>query len=275
MWQDAKALNATANGIYALVLLALLASGVWWLAQRPMFTLRTIRIEALDQEELKHVNHLTLRNNALGRIKGNFFTTNLDAVRQAFESVPWVRRATVRREWPDQLIVALEEYEALGTWGEDGRLLSTKGESFTANLAEAEEDHPLPAFDGPDGSEKEVLSRYGELRNWFSAIKLVPQALSLSGRYAWTVKLDNGMSVALGREQTATTLKERVDRLTGIYPQLVAHLPNIDTIDMRYQNGLALSASGLKIPAEGAKPKSAAAAVKKTAGTKPTGKHTQ
>ncbi len=272
MWQDAKALNATANGIYALVLLACVASGVWWLAQRPMFTLRTIRIESIEHDELKHVNHLTLRNNALGRIKGNFFTTNLDAVRQAFESVPWVRRATVRREWPDQLIVALEEHEALGTWGEDGSLLSTKGEVFTANLAEAEEDHPLPAFEGPQGSEKEVLSRYGELRNWFAAIKLVPQALSLSGRYAWTVKLDNGMSVALGREQTAATLKERVDRLTGIYPQLVAHLPEIDTIDMRYQNGLALSATGLKIPADGAKP---AALVKKTAGAKPTGKHTQ
>ncbi|MYN28250.1 MULTISPECIES: cell division protein FtsQ/DivIB [Duganella] len=256
MWQDAKALNATASGIVAMTLLACIAAGVWWVSQRPMFNLRTIRIESIGpQDDLRHVNHLTLRNNALGRIKGNFFTTNLDAVRQAFESVPWVRRATVRREWPDQLIVALEEHEALGTWGEDGRLLSTKGDVFTANLAEAEEDHALPEFDGPDGSEKEVLSRYDELRNWFAPLKLVPQALSLSGRYAWTVRLDNGMSVALGREQTSTTLKERVDRLVGIYPQLVEHLPNIETIDMRYQNGLALSAQGLKIPAEGAKPK--------------------
>jgi len=260
MWQDAKALNATASGIFVLTLLACIAAGVWWVAQRPMFTLRTIRIETIGQDELKHVNHLTLRSNALGRIKGNFFTTNLDAVRQAFESVPWVRRATVRREWPDQLIVALEEHEALGTWGEDGKLLSTKGDVFTANLAEAEEDHTLPEFDGPDGSEKEVLSRYDELRTWFAPLKLVPESLSLSGRYAWTVKLNNGMSVALGREQTSTTLKERVDRLMGIYPQLVEHLQNIETIDMRYQNGLALSAAGLKIPTEGAKPK---AAVKK------------
>ncbi|WP_343730131.1 cell division protein FtsQ/DivIB [Duganella sp.] len=256
MWHDVKALNATASTLFVLTVLACIASGVWWVSQRPMFNLRTIRIETMSgDEELKHVNHLTLRNNALGRIKGNFFTTNLDAVRQAFESVPWVRRATVRREWPDQLIVALEEHEALGTWGEDGRLLSTKGDVFTANLAEAEEDHALPAFDGPEGSEKEVLSRYAELRNWFAPLKLIPQALSLSGRYAWTVTLDNGMSVALGREQTSTTLKERVDRLVGIYPQLVEHLPNIDTIDMRYQNGLALSAQGLKILAEGAKPK--------------------
>ena len=255
MWHDAKALNATASGIFALSVLACIASGVWWVSQRPMFTLRTIQIESIGNEELKHVNRLTLRNNALGRIKGNFFTTNLDAVRLAFESVPWVRRATVRREWPDQLIISLEEHEALGTWGEDGRLLSTKGDVFTANLAEAEEDHLLPEFDGPDGSEKEVLSRYDELRAWFAPLKLVPLSLSLSGRYAWTVKLDNGMSVALGREQTSATLKERVDRLIGIYPQLVEHLQNIETIDMRYQNGLALSATGLKIPAEGAKPK--------------------
>ena len=264
MWHDVKALNATASGLVALSVLACLASGVWWVSQRPMFNLRTIRIESIDSEELKHVNQLTLRNNALGRIKGNFFTTNLDAVRQAFETVPWVRRATVRREWPDQLIVSLEEYEALGTWGEDGKLLSTKGESFTANLAEAEEDHVLPEFEGPDGSEKEVLSRYDELRTWFAPLKLVPLSLSLSSRYAWTVKLDNGMSVALGREQTSTTLKERVDRLIGIYPQLVEHLQNIETIDMRYQNGLALSAAGLKIPAEGAKPKPQA--VKKKTG---------
>lgn len=276
MWQDAKALNATANGIFALVLLACLAAGVWWLAQRPMFNLRTIRVESMaGDEELRHVNQLTLRNNALGRIKGNFFTTNLDTVRQAFESVPWVRRASVRREWPDQLIVALEEHEALGTWGEDGRLLSTKGDVFTANLAEAEEDHELPAFDGPNGSEKEVLSRFEELRLWFAPLKLVPQALSLSGRYAWTVKLDNGMSVALGREQTATTLKERVDRLLGIYPQLVTHLQNIETIDMRYQNGLALSAADLKIPAEGARPKARPAVLKQTTNLKPISKHIQ
>lgn len=272
MWQDAKTLNATANGLLALVMLACVASGVWWLAQRPVFALRVIRIESMGQSELRHVNHLTLRSGTLGRIKGNFFTANLDSVRQAFESVPWVRRASVRREWPNQLIVALEEHEALGTWGEDGRLLSVKGDVFTANLAEAEEDHALPEFSGPEGSEKEVLSRFAELRAWFAPVRLVPQHLALSSRYAWTVRLDNGMSVALGREQTRSTLKERVARLCGIYPQLQSRLQDIDTIDMRYPNGLALSAAGLAIPAEGKKP---AAPVKKQKNNlKPIRKHT-
>lgn len=263
MWHDVRALNAVASALVAAVVLALIGSGVWWLSQRPMFNLRAVTVESMYGMELKHVNKLTLRAGVVGRIKGNFFTANLEQVRTAFESVPWVRKATVRREWPDQLIVEIEEHEPLGTWGEDGRLLSVKGDVFTANLAEADEDHALPELDGPEGSEKEVLARFAELRAWFAPLRLAPEKLSLSSRYAWTVKLDNGMKVALGREQDRTTLKTRVDRLVNIYPQLATLLPGgIDSIDMRYQNGLALSAAGLVLPAEGSKP--AKAAVKKT-----------
>jgi cell division protein FtsQ len=260
MWQDARALNAAASGLMALVVLALIASGVWWVSQRPMFTLKAVRVESMYDIELKRVNELTLRAGVIGKFKGNFFTTNLEQVRTAFESVPWVRRATVRREWPNQLIVSVEEHEPLGTWGEDGRLLSVKGDVFTANLAEADEDHPLPQFEGPEGSEKEVLARFSELRAWFAPVKLVPDALTLSSRYAWTVKLDNGMKVALGREQDSTTLRSRVARLVAVYPQLASRIQgNIDLIDMRYPNGLALAAAGLAVPKDGTKPVKAVA----------------
>jgi cell division protein FtsQ len=274
MWHDVRALNATANALFAAVLIALIGSGLWWVSQRPMFTLRSIKIESIYDVELKHVNHLTVRDDALARIRGNFFSTNLEQVRLAFESVPWVRRAQVRREWPDQLIVSLEEHEALGTWGEDGRLLSVKGDLFTVNLDEADEDHVLPEFAGPEGSEKEVVARFTELRPWFERIRLQPLEMNLSSRYAWTVKLNNGMTVALGREQDHTTLTKRVERLVSIYPQLVANLKNIETIDMRYPNGLALTAAGLKVPAEGSKPAKIVVA-KANTGNNRNGKNTQ
>lgn len=246
MWQDIKMLNATANALLGLCLLALLAGGVWWLAQRPLFTLKVIRIEGIDKVELRRVNPLTVRVTALPRIKGNFFTADLDAVRAAFELVPWVRKATVRREWPNQLIVTLEEHQPLGTWGDDGRLLSVKGDVFTANLAEAEEDGELPEFAGPAGSEKEVLARFTDFNAWFAPANLVASSVYLSDRYAWSVRLNNGMAVELGREQSKATLKERVDRLTAIYPQLVARLQDqIESVDMRYANGLAVKARSL------------------------------
>lgn len=250
MWHDIKMMNATFNAILALMALALLGAGTWWVAQRPMFTLKEIRIEGAT-EDLRHVNVSTVRSTALPRIKGNFFTANLDDVRTAFEMVPWVRKATVRREWPNELIVTLEEHLPLGTWGEDGRLISVNGDLFTANLAEAEEDGNLAEFNGPDGSEKEIVARFKEFQGWFAPVKLVPESVQLSSRYAWMVKLNNGMAIELGREQNKTTLKDRVDRFVGVYPQLASRLQDrIESVDMRYPNGLALKVSGMSFGPE-------------------------
>lgn len=256
MWQDVKMLNAISSALLALVVLALTASGLWWLAQRPMFTLHTIRIESATNLPLEKVNALTVRSAAVPRIKGNFFTTDLTAVRAAFEAVPWVRKAMVRREWPDRLVVKIEEHQALGTWGEDGKLLSQKGDVFTANLAEAEDDNDLLEFDGPEGSEKQVVARLAQFQQWFAPLKLEPEAVTLTNRYAWSVRLDNGMTVELGREQGDAVLKERIDRLVAVYPQLMQTMQGkIESIDMRYPNGMALKADGLVLAALNGKKK--------------------
>ncbi len=254
MWHDIRILNAISSTLLGLAALALLAAGLWWLAQRPIFTLKVIRIDGASEMQLRRVNALTVRNTALPRIRGNFFTANLDTVRAAFEAVPWVRKATIRREWPNTLLVTIEEHQPLGTWGEDGRLVSVKGDVFTANLDEAEEDGELPEFAGPEGSAPEVVARYADLQKWFAPLGLAPDAVQLSGRYAWKVRLDNGVTVELGREQTPATLQERVARLVSVYPQLAARLQErIESVDMRYPNGLALKAAGLAFGLDGKK----------------------
>ena len=241
MWHDVKMMNNIANALFGLVLLVLIASGVWWVIQRPMFTLSTIKVVGVTPQSLRHVNAVTIRNAALPKIRGNFFTANVDAVRGAFESVPWVRKASVQREWPNKLTVTIDEHVALGTWGDDGRLISVAGDVFTANLAEAEDDTDLIALSGPDGSEKEVLSQYQAFKTWFAKINLTPDSVTYSPRYAWSVNLNNGMRVELGRVQDGSTLKSRVDKLMMVYPKLVANAQeSIESVDMRYPNGLAM-----------------------------------
>lgn len=245
MWQDIKILNAAANVLFGLGALLLFLAGVWVLMNRPMFTLSVIQVEGVNNAVLKHVNSQIIRSTALLRIKGNFFTTNLDIIRHGFEMVPWVRKATVRREWPDRLIITLEEHSPLGTWGEDGQILSVKGEVFTANLAEVEEESKLLEFSGPSGSEKEVLSHYLMFKERFETLGLAPAAVDYSKRYAWLVRLDNGVKVQLGREESSAVLQERVDRLIKVYPELTSRLSGkIESVDLRYPNGLALQTSG-------------------------------
>lgn len=107
MWQDIRLLNATANALLGLLALAILGSALWWVVHRPLFTLREVRLEGPEHSTLRHVSPSTVRGTALPQIKGNFFTADLEQVRVAFESVPWVRRAAVRREWPNKLVVVI------------------------------------------------------------------------------------------------------------------------------------------------------------------------
>lgn len=240
MWNNVRQLNLAANAMHALLALALLVAGSFWLVQRPNFALREIRIEG----DTDHINAPTVRASVVGRLKGNFFTVDLDAARQAFEQMPWVRHASVRRVWPNALAVNLEEYKPIATWGSD-QLVSTDGELFTANQAELDEE--LPAFDGPEGSAKEVVARYRDFVKWFAPLGLTPDEVTLSPRYAWTVKLSNGTQVELGRERNADTLGERSRRLIAAWAAVTQRWgEDVEYADLRYPNGFAIRAAGMR-----------------------------
>jgi cell division protein FtsQ len=239
MWNNVRQLNLAANALYALALAALVAAGGIWLAQRPAFALAAISIGG----DTEHINTPTVRAGVAGRLKGNFFTVDLDAARQAFEQMPWVRRASVRRVWPNALAVTLEEYKPLGTWGSD-QIVSVDGELFTANQGELSEE--LPAFDGPPGTAKEVVARYFDFKKWLAPIG-APDAVTLSPRYAWTVKLSNGTEIEYGRERNPSTLAERSRRLSAAWKAVTARWGDqIEYADLRYPNGFSIRAAGMR-----------------------------
>ncbi|MDR0934373.1 MAG: cell division protein FtsQ/DivIB [Burkholderiaceae bacterium] len=246
MWHDARLLNGMANAIFSLCAIIVLAACFVWFARKPFFSLKVIQVQEAEGKPLRHVNALTIRGIATPRIKGNFFTVDLDAVREAFRAVPWVRDVAVRRKWPNELLVLVEEHKPLGTWGDDGKLLSVKGDVFTVNLAEAESEGFLLRFYGPEGSGKDVVTRYEELQRDFATIGVTPVLLALSDRYAWRTTLDNGLTVRFGQEQEKNAMRGQMKRLLAVYPRLAAQLKNgMKSIDLRYPNGLALKAEGL------------------------------
>jgi len=244
IWHDTRLLNTLANTLMALAGLAFVAGALGWVIERPMFTLRAVQIEAADSTVgLRHMTAPALRSSPAMQWKGNFFTVDLNAVRTAFEAVPWVRRAEVRRVWPNTLRVAIEEHRPLAVWS-DGRLVNTQGELFVANVAEAAVDVELLEFSGPPGSEATVTQRWQELRAWLAPLKLEPRAVALSSRYAWSARLDNGMTLLLGREQ-GMPLGDRVARWVQAYPTTSDRLNrNIIAVDLRYPNGFAVQAPG-------------------------------
>ncbi|HYF57889.1 MAG TPA: FtsQ-type POTRA domain-containing protein [Burkholderiaceae bacterium] len=243
-WHDVRLLNAVANGLTAVAAIALLAGATSWTVHRPAFTLRAVVVEpASDERPLQHVSRATLRASGAVRPAGTFFTVNLDSVREQFESVPWVRRAQVRRIWPNTLRVAIEEHRPLAVWA-DGRIVNRQGELFVANVAEAEADGELLEFSGPPGSEGEVARRWTELRDLLAPLSLVPQAVALSSRWAWSARLDDGTTLLLGRDQ-GMPLAERVARWVAMHGAVRSRLNReVVAVDLRYPNGFAIRAPG-------------------------------
>ncbi len=131
----------------------------------------------------------SVRAAVAGRLKGNYFTMRLDETRRVLESVPWVAQASVRRIWPDRLLVTLVEHRALGVW-DDGRLLSDVGELFVANPAEAEIHGPLPAFEGPAAVARDAARRYYEFAAMLAPLGMRIAAIDVSDRRSWARRRD-------------------------------------------------------------------------------------
>jgi cell division protein FtsQ len=252
---DVRLMNAIAVVVFTLALVALLAAGVAWAARRPQFQFGDVRLEG----DLQRNSVTTVRANAMPHLAGNFFTMDLGRTRAAFEQVPWVRHAVVRRVWPNQLVVALEEHQPVALWEGDensDKMVNSHGEVFEANVGDVEDDS-LPQFAGPDGTSAQVLEMYRRLQPMFATMDAEVTALRLSGRGSWKVDLDNGATVELGRG-TQEEVTERTTRFIRTVPQVLQkfHAP-LESADLRHAEGYAVKLKGLSVAADAKQPQPA------------------
>jgi cell division protein FtsQ len=234
MWDSPRLLNSIARGLFlAAGLIALYLLGRAAMSS-PLFPLKTVIVEG----DLHHVTGDAIRAGLAGRVSGNFFAANLDALRGAIEQVPWVRRAAVRRLWPDLIQVRIEEQVPIARWNDKG-LVNEYGELFPGDA-----DAALPLLEGPPGTESLVAARYAVFRALLAPLGTDLAELVLSSRHAWEIKLASGATLELGREQPREPAEVRLERFVAAYPQIVAALGQpVEHVDLRYLNGFAVRIS--------------------------------
>ena len=199
LWHDPRALNAIANVMVMAAFGCLLLACIWWVGQRSTFDLLAIEVGPVNGRTLDHVDQRMMDAQGVNRLEGNFFTVGLDRVREHFEQVPWLRRAEVRRIWPNRLFVALEEHQVLARWKDDsGRFVNTHGELFSVNPAEVANHQNLLLLSGPDGSQALVARRYDELAHQLLPLSMQPVELELSDRGRPRGPLGHGASADPG-----------------------------------------------------------------------------
>jgi cell division protein FtsQ len=242
---DVRLMNATAALLLWLGLGLMLISALGWLMRLPVFTLRAVMVEG----DVLHHNAVTLRANVMPQLRGTFFTIDLQHTRTAFEAMPWVRMAVVKREFPNRLRVVLSEHQPVALWGDEAAqtLVNRQGEVFEAE-ADDQEIAALPRFKGPEGSSAEVLQMYEFLGPRLQTMDMRIEWLELSPRGSWRLETDTGAQIELGRG-TQQEIGERLTLLWRTLAQVASRYGRTPTAlasaDLRHTDGYALRLRGV------------------------------
>lgn len=242
---DVRLMNALANLLFGVALLMVLGAALVWAAGLPLFAIRGVSVTG----DMAHYNALTLRANVMPHLQGTFFTLDLKAARKVFESVPWVRQAVVRREFPNRLRVQLQEHQAVAFWGDDDdeRLVNSFGEVFEANVGEIEQDN-LPRLNGPEGQSAQVLAMHRSLQPLFEPLDMTLDRLELTARGGWRGQINNGIALELGSGDTPDLLA-RAQRFLKTVTQVTAryqrHPEQLASVDLRHKDGYAIRMDGV------------------------------
>ena len=239
MWDDARQLNAIAVTLMVIAVAFLAWAAVGWVTRLSAFNYR----EVVVTTSLARASGAHLEAVIRGELRGTFFTMDLDAARASLARVPWVRAVALRRQWPRRLEIEIDEHQPLARWN-DGALVSTRGDVFTANWA-----GELPEFSGPDEQSRLMVERYREWGALLEPLALRVAGLRLSARGGWQVKTRDGngeLTLDVGRDDVTG----RLARFVAVYARTVGVLARtgkpVDHVDLRYRNGFAARMPGFR-----------------------------
>ena len=194
-----------------------------------------------------------LRQAILGLgLPNTYIGQDVDDIQQEIMRYPWVKQASIRKQWPDRLIVYIEEYKPAFYWN-DLYLLDNAGNVFSVPLDRLGE-LQLPRIYGPEGKAKTILETYFKLEEisrklannkFASEIK----AAIADERNAWQLLIkqctadlcseSQDIKLIVGNEK----IEQRYQQFIKLFPEIQSRMPadeKITAADLRYENGIAV-----------------------------------
>ena len=210
--------------------LALLA--VWqvqnWLSSPATLPMKLVRIEG----DLKYLKLADIESAVAGKVSGGFFSIDLQAVQAAARRLPWLQQISVKRVWPNTLLLTVEERVAVARWG-DEQLVTAEGEIFAA---QGRGPAGLPLLDGPAELAPLLVQRMQSESQRFAGYDMQLAQMTVNERGSWQIVFGNGLRVALGHTEVALKL----DRLARHIGTITGMKGMPQSIDLRYRNGMAV-----------------------------------
>ena len=214
-------------GLLGLVIVGSLG---WVFLERERSSDRPIQTVTLTSE-LQQISMQEVNQILQSYVGSSFWKVELNKIQSDLTRLDWVSQAVVKRSWPDQLIITIEEQTPVARWGENG-LINHKGEIFfPSSLTEFDN---FVRLDGRLESATQVLAKLAEFQKTVDGLDWHVAQLSELVGGGWQIDILDGPRLLVAKEGDQAQL----NRFIRAYGQLKDELRNSAQVyDLRYSNG--------------------------------------
>jgi len=170
-----------------------------------------------------------------GEVDGGFLSVDLAGLSDVLRAHPWVSEVNVRREWPSILKVEVTEEVPIARWGEKGFLNRLGEELLIENNSHL---GALPVLRTEAGTSREMMQSYQLMAELLIPTGLKIVELRRDNLGVWFIDTARELRMVIGRDEVS----EKIRRFNLVWAAgLNQQLARIESIDLRYPNGLAVA----------------------------------
>ena len=197
------------------------------------------------QASFRHVSMQQIRTVVVPYLGKGFFALPLVTIEHALSALPWIAAVSVRRRWPDTLVLSIAERLPLARWN-DRQLISRRGVLF--NVTHPESWQTLPSLRGARDRRSAVLDFFTWAHKLCASVQLPLVGVTLTDRGGWILTTAHGARIVLGDRADS---RARLARFIHVYRQVMANqTAHFAYADLRYTNGFAMKWAGLTLLAK-------------------------
>ena len=191
-------------------------------------------IKNVTSSELINVNKDDISKAVKYLYSKSFFDIDLNHLKNKLEKIEWVRQINVRRSYPNEIIIDIEEHTPILRWN-NKMYINKYGEKFNASKI----DKSIPILISDESRINEVFAYFKLFNEKLSSRKLdfkITKIMENEIR-SLTISLSSGINIQLGSKD----VNNKIPLFFEIYKSLnTRDLNKIRYIDMRYSNGFSV-----------------------------------
>lgn len=201
---------------------------------KEMWPVKHVAIES----KLRFVDKEELSRSVFDFIDEGMWAIDLAKLQHQLREFDWIKNVEIRKVWPDQLVLVIEEHNPQVRFGKNiltqsgTKVLIAKEQVWMTKL-------PFVEMHNQDEMTAEELKRiwagYKKYKRQFELVNLDARFLKVDEINNWILEFANELTVNLGRKNH----EARVERLVGVYSE-IKDKSQIERIDLRYSNGFAV-----------------------------------